>query len=190
MLLRQTRILFLSAAIPAAVFLWDRELVMPAVFGLAYFLLLADFMIERYRIVSKGRILVPKRKGRLWNLLLRGFLVFQGVVLVLSSLSADYPFIPSWKGISILTFTGILMVIAGLLRNKRYRLLITSRDITFNERPRGDWRLNDIRSVTVQRNRVIFSRSNSSREVLFSVKELDYPGLIGWRMKEILQRKR
>jgi cellulose synthase/poly-beta-1,6-N-acetylglucosamine synthase-like glycosyltransferase len=182
-------ILIPAAALLAVVFIWDRNLVMPLAFALSYSVLLLDFVVERFRIKSRHSIVVPRRKGRLRYLLFRGFLVFQGLVLVLSALATDYPFIPVWQNISLLAFSGILLMMAGLLRNKRYRLLLSRSTLTINEGARIDWNLREIQSVTIGRNRVQFHKSNTTQTVKFSETELDYPGLIGWRMKEILRQK-
>jgi hypothetical protein len=132
--------------------------------------------------IKASLIRVPRRSGKLSYRIIRLFFIFQGLLLIISSPAAGIKLISEPLGQPLL---GLLLVMAGIFRNPRYRLLISQDAITFLDRgARCVWKTKEIDSVTIGRNRVDFHKKDASRRVDFMETELDFP----IRIKQIMMK--
>jgi hypothetical protein len=165
--------------------IWDKSLMMPALFVIGYLLIIYIYIRERSKILSSFALLVPPGKGRIRVLIIRLAVVVQGVILLTSGAVEPAPLL-EFKGLDVKVFAGILLLMAGLMRNRRYLFLLSAYTITFNDRKGwSEWKIEDISSFSLRRNKIIFYKGDISREIMFSDSINDYPSLISKKLKQL-----
>jgi hypothetical protein len=183
--LKRIDLMLTVALLLTVIWIWDKSSLVPAIFLAAYSLIAFHFIHERIKIRSSFGVLVPPGKGRIKVLIIRLAVVMQGVILLTSGAVETAPFL-EFKGVDIKVFVGIFLMMAGLMRNKRYMFLLTAHTITFNDQKGwSEWKINEISSFSVRRNKIIFHKSNTSREIIFPDSGGDYPALISKKLKQI-----
>ncbi len=169
----------------AALWFLNKSLMMPALFISGYVLIVYDYLLENIKIRSPRRLLIPQSKGRIMVLLIRGVLVLQGFIL-LSSGAGETDSVMDFRGVDVKVFAGILLMLAGLLRNRRYHFLLTQHSITFNDHHGwSEWKVKDISRFIIRKNTMVFYKGEISREIRFPDRGKDYPVLISRRLKQI-----
>jgi hypothetical protein len=184
-ILKRYELLLVVGLAWVVVWFLNKTAMMPALFAGGYFLIGMNYFFESQKIKSSGSLLVPPHRGRIKVWVIRMALVFQGVILLTSGVTEIAPFL-QYKGIDVKVFAGVLLMMAGLLRNKRYLFLITPVTITFNDQNGwAEWKIDEISSFSARRNKMIFRKGDSSREIILPDTGKDYPSLISKRLKQL-----
>lgn len=184
-LLKRYELMLGAVFMLVALWFLNRSLMMPAIFIAGYILIVYDYLLENIKIRSPRRLLVPQRKGRIFVLLIRGVLVLQGFIL-LSSGAGETDSVIDFRGIDVKVFAGILLMLAGLLRNRRYHFLLTPHSITFNDHLGwSEWKIKDISRFVIGKNSMVFYKGEISREIRFPDTGKDYSALISARLKQM-----
>lgn len=174
-----------TAIMLTALWFLNKLLMMPAFFIAGYMLIVYDYLLENIKIRSPRSLLVPKKKGRVLVLLIRGVLVLQGFIL-LSSGAAETDSMMHYQGIDIKVFAGIFLMLAGLLRNRRYLFLLTQHSITFNDHNGwSEWKVKDLSRFVIQKESMVFYKGEVSRKIRFPDTGKEYPVLISKRLKQM-----